>query len=146
MGLDMYLNRKVWVGEKETKAVITSTDWNGVTKTTEFEHVTCIEQSIGYWRKANAIHQWFVENVQDGIDDCKEYEVTMEQLWELRDLCQEVLDDRSKAPKLLPTQEGCFFGSTDYDDYYFGDLQLTVDIIAKVGDSPHQFLEYQASW
>ena len=46
------------------------------------------DTEIIYWRKANAIHKWFVENVQEGVDDCGEYEVTVEQLTELRDLCK----------------------------------------------------------
>lgn len=45
----------------------------------------------GYWRKANAIHQWFVQNVQDGEDDCREYHVSKEQLRDLLDKCLEVL-------------------------------------------------------
>ena len=32
------------------------------------------EASI-YWRKANAIHGWFVKNAQQGIDDCRTYSV-----------------------------------------------------------------------
>ena len=27
-------------------------------------------EEVGYWRKANAIHGWFVRNVQNGKDDC----------------------------------------------------------------------------
>ncbi len=30
--------------------------------------VTTIREEVLYWRKANAIHQWFVENVQGGED------------------------------------------------------------------------------
>ena len=45
---------------------------------------------VGYWRKANQIHCWFVENVQDGIDDCGTYEVTEKQLVELLNTCKEV--------------------------------------------------------
>ena len=45
---------------------------------------------IGYWRKANQIHNWFVENVQDGIDDCGTYEVTEKQLVDLLNTCKEV--------------------------------------------------------
>lgn len=52
-----------------------------------------IFQNIGYWRKANHIHKWFVENVQSGIDNCSLYEVTEEQLEELLDICREVLDN-----------------------------------------------------
>lgn len=53
---------------------------------------TRIMEQVGYWRKANSIHNWFVENVQDGIDDCEYHdEVTKEALEELLDLCNIVL-------------------------------------------------------
>jgi len=46
---------------------------------------------VGYWRKANQIHNWFVENIQDGIDDCDYHrEVTREDLEELLDICERV--------------------------------------------------------
>lgn len=52
-----------------------------------------INENIGYWRKANAIHQWFVDNVQDGEDDCQYHrEVTEDDLIELRDLCIDVVE------------------------------------------------------
>lgn len=50
-----------------------------------------IFETIADWRKANQIHNWFVENVQDGIDDCGTYEVTKEQLEELLDICKKVV-------------------------------------------------------
>lgn len=53
-----------------------------------------ISESVGYWRKANAIHRWFVENVQDGEDDCDYHrEVTAEDLKELRALCIDVVEN-----------------------------------------------------
>ena len=46
----------------------------------KYPHSRIIEQ-VGYWRKANQIHNWFVENVQDGEDDCCYHnEVTKEYL------------------------------------------------------------------
>ena len=52
-----------------------------------------IMEEVGYWRKANEIHNWFVENVQDGEDDCCYHnEVTKETLEELLDICQTVLN------------------------------------------------------
>lgn len=36
-----------------------------------------------------------------------------------------VLEDTSIARRLLPTQEGFFFGGTDYDQYYWEDLEST---------------------
>lgn len=54
--------------------------------------------TIASWRKANHIHKWFVDNVQDGIDNCGTYEVTKEQLEELLNICKEVAD-KSKLVK-----------------------------------------------
>lgn len=49
-------------------------------------------EEIGYWRKANQIHSWFVNHVQDGEDDCDYHnEVTKEILEELLDTCKTVL-------------------------------------------------------
>lgn len=53
---------------------------------------------IGYWRKANAIHHWFVQNVQDGNDDCEYHEVTKDHLKTLRNLCITIFDNVSLIP------------------------------------------------
>ena len=50
-------------------------------------------EEVGYWRKANAIHKWFVENVQDGEDDCGTYVVSKEKLEELLGKCKYILDN-----------------------------------------------------
>lgn len=52
-----------------------------------------IVETVADWRKANHIHKWFVDNVQDGVDDCGTYEVTKEQLEELLDICKEVINN-----------------------------------------------------
>lgn len=46
-------------------------EWNIVTEDGEKKHVVyrSIWQEIGYWRKANHIHKWFVDKVQGGDDD-----------------------------------------------------------------------------
>ncbi len=52
-----------------------------------------IIEQVGYWRKANQIHNWFVEHVQDGEDDCAyHHECTREVLEELLETCKTVLD------------------------------------------------------
>ena len=100
-----------------------------------------------YWRKANAIHAWFVKNVQDDVDNCGNYAVDREQLVELRDLCKEVLANREKAAELLPSQTGFFFGGTEYDEYYFGDLERTVEGIDECLAWPDDWnFEYHSSW
>jgi len=46
----------------------------------------------------------------------------------------------------LPTGSGFFFGSTNYDEYYFGDLNDTIGIITRCLESKFDYFEYQASW
>lgn len=58
-----------------------------------------IMEEVGYWRKANHIHNWFVEHIQDGVDDCDYHrEVRKEDLEELLDICQKVLDSCNLVP------------------------------------------------
>lgn len=128
-----------------------------------------ILKSIGYWRKANAIHNWFVKNVQHGEDDCGYYVVTKGQLEELKDTCQKVLEtlnddemeevinedgfkvmqykNRELAQELLPTQEGFFFGGTSYTEYYKEQLQNTIRICNSCWYVKEDFeILYHSSW
>lgn len=109
-----------------------------------------IMEEVAYWRKANAIHLWFVDNVQDGEDDCKWHnEVTKEILEELLDTCQKVLDNSSLAKKELPTTSGFFFGSTAYDEFYMSDIKNTIDMITTIletTDFDKQMIYYRSSW
>lgn len=51
--------------------------------------VTAVRVRVTYWRKAHEIHQWFVDNVQDGDDNCGEYYVDRSDLQELVEFCEE---------------------------------------------------------
>jgi hypothetical protein len=112
-----------------------------------FIHTT---EEVAYWRKANAIHKWFVENVQDGEDDCDAHrELTISDLQKLRELARQVLEDPDKADDLLPTQSGFFFGDTAYDEWYFDDLRDTIkmiDTILASTDFNTEALYYVSSW
>ena len=57
----------------------------------KYGHKSIIDM-VGDWRKANHIHNWFVQNVQDGNDNCELYEVTKEKLEELLKVCKTVLN------------------------------------------------------
>ena len=84
------------------------------------------------WRKANAVHRWFVENVQGGEDDCGTYDVPVTKLRELRDILERVVDCRELGPELLPTQSGFFFGSTEYDDWYVHKAYMVLQAVIVV--------------
>lgn len=103
MGLDMYLNRcnkKAWgfknidIDEvkENNKKIYEEIKPYLHKRGSEYYSWESIFEDVGYWRKANAIHRWFVENVQDGIDDCGCYEVSKEQLEELLETCIKVRD------------------------------------------------------
>ena len=101
-----------------------------------------------YWRKANAIHKWFVDRVQDGEDNCSEYEVTLKQLEELLAVIDEVLENPDRAGELLPPQEGFFFGSRDMDQWYWDDLKQTQSKLQELftRDWKSWDFYYRASW
>ena len=82
------------------------------------------------WRKANAIHGWFVREVQGGEDNCRETEVTAEQLEALLKLVTKVL--KTKNASLLGPTPGFFFGSTDVDEGYWQDLEFTKKELTRV--------------
>lgn len=156
MGLDMYLSGKRYMSkvfreddEPKQNAIAQLfpelEGWPG--RFGDASPVKEVSIDAGYWRKANAVHDWFVREVQGGEDNCAPYYVSREQLVELKELCQKVLDKRSSAAELLPTASGFFFGSQEYDQYYFDDLQLTIDIVDRCLTLPTDWeFEYRSSW
>jgi len=147
----MYLTKshyiKNWNFEKKnTFEVIVKK--NGKTiKYIKPERISHIKEDIGSWRKANAIHGWFVENVQNGEDDCKEYYVSREQLGELLKKCQTVLKYKKIAPQTLPTQAGFFYGNLEYDENYFQDIKDTEIILTQALAEPDEGdFYYQSNW
>lgn len=173
MGLDMYLFRKYYVGG------VYNSDWHPVDGTIDItvdgKHlpidvykVEDITERVGYWRKANQIHHWFVMNVQDGKDECFPFYVDIDKLKELLELCKEVdskiklvekgdekvIENAEEVASLLPTSEGFFFGSMEYDSWYARDIQNTIEILETVIKEDEELrkqgivvdYEYQASW
>ena len=146
MGLDMYLTGKRYLWHNERDEIV---DEPSIQKFTKGRRMKQVEFELGYWRKANAIHNWFVHNCQDGQDDCDEYIVQYSDLVKLREICKEVIDNNK--PELLPTTSGFFFGSTEYDDWYWQDVKETYELMSDLcqdedimkGDVQ---VYYQSSW
>ena len=154
MGLDMYLSAKKhmsrYFDEKDSERIKTVNELFGVEGDEEGDYgAQEVTFRVAYWRKANAIHQWFVNNVQKGTDDCGEYYVTRDQLQQLMELCEQIVADKKKAEKLLPTQSGFFFGNTEYDEWYMEDIERTIVRFKKILSDPafeKSDFYYQASW
>jgi hypothetical protein len=128
MGLDMYLRRRTIGDFKEE---------NGT-------------DEVAYWRKANQIREWFVRNTgYDTNADCEEHLLTKEQLEQLMDDCNKVLNDHSLAKEIMPTSQGFFFGSAEYDEWYFEDLKDTLDqltVIFETTDFETEEIYYYEWW
>lgn len=92
----MYLSKRVYIGadyeHREVKGTIEITA-KGKPIPVKFERVSEIVERVGYWRKANHIHKWFVDNCQGGEDDCRDAYVSSSQLEELLDTCKKVRDN-----------------------------------------------------
>lgn len=180
----MYLNKKYYVAkwpnaEPKDSYQITIRKGGKFTSIPTSKINYIVTKEI-YWRKANAVHQWFVDNVQDGNDDCGRYYVSREQLQELLDICTKILNaselvdgdvnngysiengkrtdhiikgkvikDSSVAQENLPTQSGFFFGGTDYDEWYYRDIEHTKKELERVlanKDDDYGEFEYHSSW
>lgn len=165
MGLDMYLDRKKYVQnwshmKDSEKHYLFGTHKNKPINLNKLKYLTFEEM---YWRKVNWIHQWFVDNVQEGNDDCGTYDVSAKQIQTLVKLCKEVLK-RMRAEKsvnaqidiledMLPPQSGFFFGQSEMRlkedvEYYMDSLKETITNLKHIKPDKGLigYYTYHASW
>jgi len=165
MGLDMYLSARKYINKIDWSKLDHNSDvdyaeatipqWNEIVDVAGLSHVANkndiygvnVSVNCAYWRKVNAVHKWFVDNVQNGEDDCDLYYVSQDKLKQLLNTCKEAL--ATKNPSLLPPQEGFFFGSYDIDEWYWEGIKSTIKQLSKLTELP-DFEElsfyYQSSW
>jgi len=121
MGLDMYLTRKKYIDGNY--------DWNKIEGKIEIKKdgkeipldikkIKYIVEDVGYWRKANAIHRWFVNHVQDGNDDCGCYGVEISDLEELLKICKKIKEKVILKDGLI--KNGQQFENDKWEDIYIG--------------------------
>lgn len=197
MGLDQYLTLRNKAANKRYEQIIdyynlpekeqsktkcpdypTSCNIHGV-KWKNIDHKTePVEVELLYWRKANQIHNWFVKHVQNNVDDCDYYIVSIDKLHALyktlNSIAEKVtlieededsfdikfkeneLEVKAFCESTLPTCDGFFFGSTDYDKYYFLNIIQTVKNLKRIfeyidcngieDDSEDYAIYYHSSW
>jgi hypothetical protein len=157
----MYLSARKYVGRNDysdRQNVKVSSDFNimvdlapeGLTKYSDFGGIS-VSYPVGYWRKANAIHGWFVNELAGGVDECQDIYVPREKLVELRDLCKSAVSQPAMAGEILPPVQGFFFGGYEIDEYYIQDLSDTVKMIDHIlsivpEDNWEWEFVYRASW
>lgn len=120
MGLDMYLR----TADKDlAERMYRLNVKHDRVKESDFEHSLAMKGYICYWRKQSSIHNFFVENVQDGEDDCGVYEVDIVTLQDLYGRIVKVLATGDDSE--LPVTQGPFFLPSDYDEWVLNGLKYT---------------------
>ena len=155
MGLDMYLHarkyvHKPWSEDEQSQydEIVGKVQGMLCSSPIPFTDGFTAEFTVMYWRKANAIHNWIVENHADGVDECQEIYVGIDGLKDLRDVCGEVLEMfpegygedspelseelTEKIAEKLPPTSGFFFGSTEIDYWYYLDVFETHETLIKL--------------
>ena len=202
MGLDMYLNRRVGLKSSITHA--TDNDNEKVAGILGGANVVATHE-VCYWRKFNALHKYFIDKFgDDGTDNCRDFELGIEDLRELLDMLEElrsrikmgngyvamteqwlskndigerkvgdvikgkelkelklkdagdcvkrcvIEDERGDeyfvvfqrvdkvvlntdvCEEMLPTEDGFFFGCTEYDEWYVKDIERTIEELKRI--------------
>lgn len=175
MGLDMYLSARKYVSDYNYEQgknrhhvdnILESVGLDRNHLSTEAPSVR-VEVNVAYWRKANAIHKWFVDNLADGEDNCRPVYVSRTDLRSLlntltdalrvkrddeladhdSDIAMPTLED--SLEDILPTQGGFFFGDTAYDEWYWMQVEWTHARLNEILNDERfeEFdFEYNASW
>lgn len=100
MGLDIFISER----DKKTRDIVS--------------------QDFLYYRKSNFLFAYF-QNVANKVKYDQIYTCTIskEELEDIADRCEKIINNHTLAEELLPTMEGFFFGSTDYDEMYFDKIE-----------------------
>jgi len=112
-------------------------------------HSTEEYYQIGYFRKFNALHNWIVKHLANDVDECQRIYIEENEAEGLLKILKEVQADHTLADQLLPTADGCFFGSLQYDEWYFNDVDRAVELFDTIINNFNfgkYDLIYQASW
>jgi hypothetical protein len=163
MGLDMYLSKKTYVkqwshNKPEEQFEVSVKQGGKPYGSIEPNRVSYVTEELMYWRKANQIHGWFVNNTQEVVEEIK-YIVTKEDLDNLLETCHKVLGILEKAGKtavsistgwsngekimedvevydcmeeiedLLPPTRGFFYGSDELGEWYKDSILETVSFL-----------------
>jgi hypothetical protein len=124
MGLDMYLTGERYLrGERK----------RGDKKSELYD--------LGYWRKHPNLHGFIVKTFVDGVDECKEIELSTDQIKQII----EAIKTRE-----LPPTSGFFFGtSDDGDEQIAHDVEIFEDALKWLEtEEPEVWrsVSYRASW
>jgi hypothetical protein len=158
MGLDMYLSGKVYISNSKfiNDEMVPNEDFKKIvdvlpegTFADSNAGGLLIDVPVAYWRKFNALHDYIIQNYNNGEDRCEPVNLTKPSLVTLLEILTNIANrpvGSEYAKEHLPTASGFFFGSTEYDVYYMGEVRRTIKILKKLIDSNYDYFVYESSW
>lgn len=150
MGLDMYLEAKRYVApydsqtEPMRRAIGAAIGYvppkEKPGEDTSLLEVSGVTVRVGYWRKFDALHRWFVNNTQEGHDDCRPSFVSVDTLIELEEQLEQVSDDPASASE--------YFTADENETLDEGEVDYTLKVLhhAKRLQAQGWDITYRASW
>ena len=141
MGLDMFLYDVTDVGPD--RDAWPESVWDGIYERGDKS------VRVAKWRKFNALHRWFVEKIQDGVDECAmSRRIAHHELEDLLAALKAIAAEPSEGPLRLPVQPGFFFGPTEYGTWYEEEVRDAIPVIEnaiKLTEAGRD-LRYLSSW
>ncbi len=150
MGLDMYLEAKRYVApcdprtEPMRRAIGAAIGFmppkEKPGQDASLLEVSGVTVRVGYWRKFDALHRWFVGKVQAGVDDCRPAFVSVDILIELEEQLERASDDPASI-------SGRFTADADVT-LEGGEVDYTLKVLhhAKQLQEQGWDIYYSASW
>ena len=132
MGLDQYFEIQKKRSEKELEEEIRRIFINEQPSDQEIEN-------MAYFRKFNALQNYFEEKFN--LDNCEKvimedyiYEDLLDRTTKVLTAHQQKTQTEAEeiAIKLLPNTEGFFYGSQEYDEYYYEDVEKLIDDLQRM--------------
>ena len=105
------------------------------------------QTKVAYWRKFNALHGWFVNKIQDGVDNCEAHPLKRADLVCLLNTLHTVSDTHDQ--NLMPPRGGCFSGNTIDEDIYFDNVERSIPVVQDLifnTDWQNAKLYYRSCW
>lgn len=116
---DFYLDKV-----KEAKTVKDIQDWLDKQEIGWFSR-----PYAGYFRKVNSVYKYFEDKLEDEMCEVTKYDVE-DLLAKAKTVLKE--HDEETSQELLPTRSGFFFGSTDYDSWYYSDVKDIIKVFSDI--------------
>ena len=139
MGLDQYFEIQKKRSEKELEEEIRRIFINEQPSDQEIENMRYFTNELAYFRKFNALQNYFEEKFN--LDNCEKvimedyiYEDLLDRTTKVLTAHQQKTQTEAEeiAIKLLPNTEGFFYGSQEYDEYYYEDVEKLIDDLQRM--------------